>query len=560
MSEREIAELMKKKKTFTSTVGHIAAACELIMKFMKEDDIPRDDMLFIIYNHQKMQRTKKTFKAVVEFINEGLEMEEMKIEELRKQSELFKERYAEYQKLNTFIQEHNVLKKAQKLLKEEKKKEIGDSSNIEEEEEDDKLLKKKRKPDGENPQLKDNSSLNPQQRLYRFCYICKENFTINKPHFFYSNLCNKCGTFNYSMRSIQVDLTGRIALVTGGRVKIGYAIVTKLLSFGAKVILTTRFPVDCLKRFQKEEDYKKWKNNLIIYPIDFRFFESTIKFVKYLNETQPHLDIIINNAAQSIRRDHNYYKYLLPIESTINQNKNEDEDIIIKNEYVPLKQSNLLPSINMTEITKEASLPLSVIASQIPVLPSKKSMANDLPLLFDSNDQPHDFSLEKSSWHYELDEIPFEEFIEVQIINAWTPYYFNVALKPLLMKSPFKDKYIINVSSNEGLFNTHKKSAHPHTNMAKASLNMLTRTCGKYYKNYGIYMTCVDTGWVSSMTGLSALTSSDKTKRKFEKELVNIPLDEIDGAMRVLHPVIEGVNNKNYLYGCFLKDYKTGEW
>ena len=96
--------------------------------------------------------------------------------------------------------------------------------------------------------------------------------------------------------------------------------------------------------------------------------------------------------------------------------------------------------------------------------------------------------------------------------------------------------------------------------MAKASLNMLTRTCGKYYKNYGIYMTCVDTGWVSSMTGLSALTSSDKTKRKFEKELVNIPLDEIDGAMRVLHPVIEGVNNKNYLYGCFLKDYKTGEW
>ena len=205
-------------------------------------------------------------------------------------------------------------------------------------------------------------------------------------------------------------------------------------------------------------------------------------------------------------------------------------------------------------------MPLAVAASQIQLLPSNVNVAQNLPILFNNNLLPFDFSINKTSWNYEIDEVPFAEFIEVQIINAWTPYYLNVVLKPLFMKSPFQDKYIVNVTSVEGIFNHFKKTTHPHTNMAKASLNMMTRTCGKYYKKFGIYMTCVDTGWVSPMNPISKIFQGEEEKKDFENEYCNIPLDELDGAMRVIHPVIEGVKNKNYMFGCLLRNYRRNDW
>jgi len=180
-------------------------------------------------------------------------------------------------------------------------------------------------------------------------------------------------------------------------------------------------------------------------------------------------------------------------------------------------------------------------------------------ILMGNDKQPHDFTSRKNSWKLELDEIPFEEFIEVQLINAWTPYYLNCKLKPLLEKSPFKDKYIINVTAMEGVFNTFKASTHPHTNMAKAALNMMTRTCGEYYKKFNIYMTAVDTGWVSSMREINNLFGN-KSGNNFEEIFCNVPLDCVDGAMRVLQPIIEGVKNKKYYYGVLLKDYKEFHW
>ena len=128
-----------------------------------------------------------------------------------------------------------------------------------------------------------------------------------------------------------------------------------------------------------------------------------------------------------------------------------------------------------------------------------------------------------------------------------------------MLKSPFPDKYIVNVTAVEGIFNHFKKTTHVHTNMAKAALNMFTRTCGRYLKKDGIYMTCVDTGWVSPMNEMNKMLD-EKMKKDFEDEFNNIPLDELDGAMRVLHPIIEGIKNKNYLYGILLKDYAKSEW
>ena len=176
-----------------------------------------------------------------------------------------------------------------------------------------------------------------------------------------------------------------------------------------------------------------------------------------------------------------------------------------------------------------------------------------------SDGQPYDFAGGKNSWNFEFDEIPFQEFTEVQIINAWTPYYLCSKLKPLMEKSPFQDKYIVNVTAVEGMFNHYKRTTHVHTNMAKAALNMFTRTCGKYLKNIGIYMTCVDTGWVNYMDEMNKLIDKNE-KENYENTFINIPLDELDGAMRVLQPIIEGIKNKNYLYGILLKNYTTSVW
>ena len=366
---------------------------------------------------------------------------------------------------------------------------------------------------------------NKTNRNYDFshCYICKKKLLIANIHKFYGNMCKKCGDYNYFFRTMELDLKGRIAIVTGGRIKIGYYIGIKLLSYGCKVLTTSRFPKDTLLKYQQHPDYEKWKNNLIIYPIDFRSFESVIKFVNFVKENFPHLDILINNAAQTIRKTSSYYKYLLPIETKVLNP--EEEKKIIKTDYISLQnqlkeeenikndnqeiKSSLIALINKKEKEYKEILPLSVIASQIKIMEEKyQPIVNTIG----SDGQPYDFSDGKNSWNFEFDEIPFQEFTEVQMINAWIPYYLCAKLKTLMLKSPFPDKSIVNVTAVEGIFNHYKRTTHVHTNMAKAALNMFTLTCGKYLKNDGIYMTCVDTGWVSPMNEMNKILDENEKK------------------------------------------------
>ena len=450
-----------------------------------------------------------------------------------------------------------------------------DKPKKEEKEEDDILVEDTKDAEMKKFLLKKRKKLNDknnekQNVVFRNCYICKEKLGLENIHAFYGNLCKKCGEYNYSFRTMKLDFSGRIAIVTGGRVKIGYYIATKLLSYGAKVLITSRFPKDTLFKYQQDPEYEKWKNNLIIYPIDFRIFESTIKFVKFINENFPHVDILVNNAAQTIRRTASYYKYLLPTETK--ELNPDDEKKVIKNDYINLQkqlteedknkntkkqiETSLISLVNNKNPEYKEILPLSVIASQIRIMEEKEQPH---VTVMGGDGQPYDFSQGKNSWNFEFDEIPFQEFTEVQVINTWTPYYLCVKLKPLMLQSPYQDKYIVNVTSVEGIFNHFKRSSHVHTNMAKAALNMFTRTCGTYLKDMGIYMTCVDTGWVSPMNEMNSLLDKNK-KKSYENEFVNVPLDELDGAMRVLHPIIEGIKNKNYLYGILLKDYIKSPW
>ena len=531
----------------------------------------------VIFSHP-IYKNRKALEKFTSIINSaGLNYKE-EIIKIKEKSDMNLKRTDELEQINKFIDTNY-----EKLLTDINKSEIklllspqieldeNDEINkdIEEKKNDIKIIRENRKLLKKKRKLEKNKKKEIEEKFKYFstCYICKNKFSPENIHKFYGNLCTKCGEHNYSYRTLKLDLSGRIAIVTGGRVKIGYYISTKLLSYGCKVIITTRFPKDSLFKYQKDPDYEKWKNNLIIYPIDFRIFESTIKFINYIKENFTHIDILINNAAQTLRRSSSYYKYLLPIE--LKEVDEESSKKIIKEDYRLNQNSNLKILDNKQEslnslisYEKQKSLdfqeilPLSVITSQIKIMEEK---FQPTVTMMGSDDQPYDFTGGKNSWNFEFDEIPFQEFTEVQIINAWTPYYLCAKLKPLMEKSPFPDKYIVNVTAAEGIFNHYKRTTHVHTNMAKAALNMFTRTCGKYLKNIGIYMTCVDTGWVSYMDEMNKLVDENE-KENFGNEFTNVPLDELDGAMRVLHPIIEGIQNKNYLYGILLKDYAKSVW
>lgn len=380
-----------------------------------------------------------------------------------------------------------------------------------------------------------------------YCYVCKAPF--NKYHFFYDSLCPSCAELNYEKRTNNSwDFTGKIAVVTGCRIKIGYEICLFLLRNGCFVIGTTRFPKDAFLRFSHEKDYSTFYNRLLIYPLDLRDLRSINSFINYLVSRGRNIDILINNAAQTLRRNIKFYEHLLDTEKKP-LNEFEDQSIhkVLRLGYNDQEKN---PSLSLVPKSASSNLSLSVIQSQIPLLEDdfQPKLENFPQNVIDKDKQQVDLT-RKSSWTLQIDEIDILEFAETQIINTWAPFLLVSKLKPLMVNSEKVPKFIVNVSSMEGKFNRFKSSAHPHTNMSKAALNMMTRTCGSYYTNFNIYMTSVDTGWVSEMNS-SQLYSKKRT----------VPLDEIDGAMRVLDPIIQGYRDGILLHSIFLKDYKPSKW
>jgi NAD(P)-dependent dehydrogenase (short-subunit alcohol dehydrogenase family) len=420
-------------------------------------------------------------------------------------------------------------------------------------------------------QSKENPGLN---NIFTKCYMCRQE--LKQIHFYYPTMCTQCGDLNYKIRELKLDLTGRIAIVTGARVKIGYQTALKLLRSNCRVIATSRFPKDTLIRYSQESDFDNFKHNLLIYPLDLRMLNSIDRFIFFVQKNFTYIDILINNAAQTLRRAASYYDYLIDIEKK--QLPSEIEKIIVKTHENSFNQNNLLPWLKKREeiendifnneinkYNKDEYLPESVIFATKELLKENKenNHKHTDKIILGNDLQPIDFN-PKSSWSLELDEVNFIEFAEVQIINSWAPFFLCKNLKDMFIKSPFPDRYIINVTGAEGIFyKSLKNTTHPHTNMAKASLNMLTHTSANYYKKFGIYMSCVDTGWVSCMQEWDMFlngTNKNKSKADFEKIYKNVALDELDGAMRIIHPIIEGVQFKNYLYGCLLRNYKVCDW
>ena len=395
------------------------------------------------------------------------------------------------------------------------------------------------------------------------CYVCKALFT--KVHFFYDAMCPACAEFNYAKRFQSASLAGQTALITGARLKIGYQSALMMLRAGARVIVSTRFPVDAAQRYSQEEDFALWKDRLHIYGLDLRHTPSVELFCGYIENTYERLDILINNAAQTVRRPPGFYAHLMSNELLPLEQLDRDVQFLLRpfeecKEKLKLGANFKLAGQALATAWSGKMRGVGINASaQL----SQVSYVHDAALASDQvfPEGKLDADLQQvdlratNSWRLRLGEIATAEMIELQLVNAIAPFVLCNNLARMMKREHTGQKHIVNVSAMEGKFHRFTKTdRHPHTNMAKAALNMLTHTSASDLVKYGIFMNAVDTGWVTDEDPAAL------SKRKQQVHDFQPPLDIVDGAARVCDPFFDGILTGKHWSGKFLKDYFPVDW
>ncbi|GAB2982662.1 SDR family NAD(P)-dependent oxidoreductase [Nocardioides montaniterrae] len=396
----------------------------------------------------------------------------------------------------------------------------------------------------------------------RGCYICKEDFTLVDA--FYHWLCPRCAAMSHAKREQRTDLSGKRALLTGGRAKIGMYIALRLLRDGAHTTITTRFPKDAVRRFAAMEDSADWIHRLKVVGIDLRDPTQVISLTDDVAADGP-LDIIINNACQTVRRLPGAYSHLTdgelaPLPSGIELPEMVTFDHI--SEAHPAAIAGALADHAVAHHegeSSEAALAAHNAASMTALALKAGGASLEQHLAgtaIDAGGLIPDIQ-DNNSWTQLIDEVDPLELLEVQFCNSIAPFLINSRLRPAMraaVAGGARRAYIVNVSAMEGQFSRrYKGPGHPHTNMAKAALNMMTRTAaGEYFESDRILMTAVDTGWITD-------ERPHYEKLRIAAEGWHAPLDLVDGAARVYDPIVQGELG-NDIYGCFVKDYQPSPW
>ncbi|MFE7130075.1 SDR family NAD(P)-dependent oxidoreductase [Streptomyces sp. NPDC057638] len=381
----------------------------------------------------------------------------------------------------------------------------------------------------------------------RSCYICKTRYV--EVDAFYHQLCQDCAAENRARRDARTDLTGRRALLTGGRAKIGMYIALRLLRDGAHTTITTRFPNDAIRRFKAMPDSEEWIHRLKIVGIDLRDPAQVVALADAVAAEGP-LDILINNAAQTVRRSPAAYRELVTAESApLPAGELPAAQVIgtfgsgaINTAAVAALPSAAGQGLSAQEVTDLALVPGSASLERI-----ASGTAIDAGGLVPDLDA-------SNSWIQTVSEVDPVELLEVQLCNSTAPFILISQLRAAMAASQARRTYVVNVSAMEGVFSRgYKGAGHPHTNMAKAALNMLTRTSAQeMFEADRILMTAVDTGWITD-------ERPHPDKMRLAEEGFHAPLDLVDGAARVYDPIVRGEAGED-LFGCFLKDYAPANW
>ncbi|WEH14232.1 SDR family NAD(P)-dependent oxidoreductase [Streptomyces sp. VNUA24] len=373
------------------------------------------------------------------------------------------------------------------------------------------------------PERREDAPLSPRTAggggvLHRsqHCYVCKASY--RHVDSFYHRLCPVCAADNTARRALSTDLRGRRVLLTGGRVKIGFQLALMMLRDGADLLVTSRFPHDTVRRFRAEPGSEQWLDRLTVVAVDLRDPRQVLGLCEQLRQEGEPLDILVNNAAQTVRRPPQSYALLAGAEL------------------------DALP-----EGARQAPgfTPMRMLENGAAALPVALREADEAGLLPDPSPE--------NSWSARLGSLDPAEVLETQLVNSLAPALLCDRLLPLLLSSPRPRRYVVNVTAVEGRFAVRNKTAgHPHTNMAKAALNMLTRTSAAELADQGVHMCAVDTGWITD-------ENPAPKKQRIARAGFRTPLDIVDGAARVYDPIVRGEAG-DPVSGVFLKDYREAEW
>jgi NAD(P)-dependent dehydrogenase (short-subunit alcohol dehydrogenase family) len=409
----------------------------------------------------------------------------------------------------------------------------------------------------------------PTLEKSRNCYVCKQEYRT--VHHFYDAMCVECGDFNYAKRFHTAKLDGQYALITGARLKIGQQAALMLLRAGAHVIVTTRFPHDAAVRYAKEQDFADWSHRLEVHGLDLRHSPSVELFARWLSRRLPRLDHLINNAAQTVRRPVGFFSHLMDVEEAPLTKLPAGAQQLLKGRQECLEAMGLTPRLPTgargPDVTGLASwhaspgagagVALSARLSQVRYTWEDASYGMEVfpEGKLDADLQQVDLRT-MNSWRMTLDEVSTPELLEVQLVNAIAPFVLAGRLRELMRKSPGEHaRHVVNVSAMEGSFSRGTKTdKHPHTNMAKAALNMMTLTSAPDYAGDRIFMNAVDTGWVTDED------PAQHAMRKKDDLGFQPPLDIVDGAARVVDPIFMAANGAEPSWGKFLKDYRPTSW